>query len=140
MLMGSAYFFKDYYSDYNSHDTDFIELSDDPEIKFCIHLMSFKEPKEDIHIFRRKSKSEMIQDCLKGNLPMAVGKFLIPEFNKEIGFEVQDLLCLKPLIDALDEKHLYEKIIYESYLKNNSFTLTDSQRLKAYECYKKARL
>ena len=70
---------------------------------------------------------------------MVVGKFLIPEFNKKIGFTIDDLPKIKPLIDRLDEKHIYEKIIYESYLENNSFTLTEDQRLKAYKKYKETR-
>ena len=81
----------------------------------------------------------MIQDALKQELPMVVRRFLIPPFNKAIDFTIEDLPRLKPLRDKLDDKHLYEKIIYESYLENNSFTLTEDQRLKAYKKYKETR-
>ena len=70
---------------------------------------------------------------------MSVIKFLTPEFNEAIGFTIKDLPKVKPLIDKLDEKHLYAKIIYEAYLENGSFTLTQEQRDKAYEEYKRLR-
>ena len=70
---------------------------------------------------------------------MSVGKWLVPEFCEEVGFGVDDLPKLQPLIDCLDERHMYEKIIYEAYLENKSFTLTDEQRKKAYELYLSAR-
>jgi hypothetical protein len=49
------------------------------------------------------------------------------------------LLKLKPLIDTLDEAHLYEQVIYESYLINGDFYLTQEQRDLAYTKYKEAR-
>jgi hypothetical protein len=68
-----------------------------------------------------------------------VGKFLIPEFCKEIGFTIKDLPKLKPLIDKLDEKHKYEEIIYNAYLENGDFILTPDQRDLAYASYKETR-
>jgi hypothetical protein len=70
---------------------------------------------------------------------MVVGKFLVPEFCAAIGFTIEDLPQLKPLIDILDNKHKYEEIIFNSYLKNGSFTLTDEQRERAYKSYKNSR-
>jgi hypothetical protein len=43
------------------------------------------------------------------------------------------------MIDNLDIKHLYEKVIYNSYIENKSFVLTDEQRDKAYLLYKQGR-
>ena len=70
---------------------------------------------------------------------MSVGKFLIPEFCDAIGFKVSDLSKLQSAIDKLDDKHKYEKIIFDSYLENNSFRLNPEQRLRAYKSYKEAR-
>jgi hypothetical protein len=39
----------------------------------------------------------------------------------------------------LNDKHKYEEIIYNSYIKNSSFTLTDTQRDRAYKSYKESR-
>ena len=70
---------------------------------------------------------------------MVVGKFLIPEFCAEIGLQIEDLPKLLPLVAKLDDNHLYEKIIFESYLKNGAFNLTKEQRLAAYKKYKESR-
>jgi hypothetical protein len=68
-----------------------------------------------------------------------VGKFLIPEFCEYIGFTIDELPSLKEYFDKMDDKHKYEQIIFESYLQNHSFTLTQEQRDKAYQEYKKYR-
>ena len=70
---------------------------------------------------------------------MVAGKYLIPEFCQEIGFTINDLPKIKPMIDRLDIKHHYEKIIYDSYIENGAFILTDEQRDKAYQSYKQSR-
>lgn len=135
ILMGSNYFFKDY-KDFKSHDIDYIDIIETNEFK---EKRIIRGQGKDYFYLKRKPKEQLIQDALKSELSMVVGKFLIPEFNKKIGFTIEDLPKIKPLVDKLDEKHIYEKIIYESYLENKSFTLTDEQRLKAYEKYKEAR-
>ena len=38
--------------------------------------------------------------------------------------------------DNLDDKHKYEKVIYDSYIENGEFKLTDEQLQKAYLEYK----
>ena len=135
ILMGSNYFFKDY-KDFKSHDIDFIDIIETNEFK---EKRVIRGQGKDYFYLKRKPKEQLIKDALKSELSMVVGKFLIPEFNKKIGFTIDDLQKIKPLIDRLDEKHIYEKIIYESYLENNSFTLTEDQRLKAYKKYKETR-
>ena len=135
ILMGSNYFFKDY-KDFKSHDIDYIDIIETNEFK---EKRVIRGQGKDYFYLKRKPKEQLIQDALKSELSMVVGKFLIPEFNKKISFTIDDLPKIKPLIDRLDEKHIYEKIIYESYLENNSFTLTEDQRLKAYKKYKETR-
>ena len=87
-----------------------------------------------------RPKEEMIAYALSGNGPaMQAGKFLVPEFADYIGLTIEDLRQLKPLVDSLDGRHAYEKVIYDAYLANGSFTLTDDQLAQAYESYRKAR-
>ena len=43
------------------------------------------------------------------------------------------------MFDRLDDKHKYERLIYESYINNNSFTLTEKQLQEAYDEYRKYR-
>lgn len=134
-IMGSRYFFKQY-SDYHSHDIDMIELQDNCDYD---RMIIIRGQGKDMFFFKRKPKNELIKDALKSELPMVVGKFLIPEFNEEIGFTIEDLPKVKELIDKLDDKHKYEEIIYNSYIKNNAFVLTEEQRLEAYKSYKRSR-
>ena len=133
--MGSKYFFNRY-PDYTSHDVDTVEIVDTNEFK---EKRVIRGQGKDMFFLRKKPKEELIADALKSELSMVVGKFLIPGFNREIGFTIEDLPKLKPLIDKLDDKHKYEEIIYNSYLKNGDFILTDEQRLKAYNTYKDSR-
>ena len=134
--MGSSYFFSQY-PDFTPGDIDTIEIIDTDRFKQTRQLTG-----QGICIFqlkRHKDKQEYIDWALKSNLGMVVGKFLIPGFCQEIGFTVEDLLQVKPLIDILDDKHKYEEIIYNSYLANGDFVLTDEQRAAAYKSYKESR-
>ena len=90
-------------------------------------------------LFVRKPKNEMINDALSGGPAMAIGKFLVPEIAKELQLTIQDLVKLQPLVLRLEEKHAYEKVIYDAYLANGSFTLTDEQRTSAFASYLAAR-
>ena len=129
--MGSSYFFKGY-KNFFPHDTDYNEITDDESIKA---MMIIRGKGEDVFIFRRKPKEEFIQNALKSPAAMVLGKFLIPEFCQEIGFTIEDLSQLEPLIFRLDSKHVYERIIYSAYLENQSFTLTKKQRNAAFKSY-----
>jgi hypothetical protein len=136
ILMGSKYFFS-CYPDFVGKDTDEIEIVDTTEFKHKRHLLG-----KDRCLFvlkRQTTKDDYINLDLKSSVGMVVGKYLVPEFCNEIGFTVEDLPKVKPLLDRLDIKHLYEKIIYDSYIENGSFTLTDEQRDRAYKSYRQSR-
>lgn len=135
-LMGSTYFFSEY-PDFQSHDIDEIEIIETDNFKYMRHLAG--QGKCLFQLKKLNTTEDYINIALKTNLGMAVGKFLIPEFCNEIGFTIEDLPKLKPLVDKLDTGHLYEKIIFESYIKNNSFTLSKEQRNLAYKSYKESR-
>lgn len=135
ILIGSRYFFGKY-RDFHSHDTDYIDIIDTNEFS---EKRTIRGQGKDYFILKKKPKECLIQDALKSELPMVVGKFLVPEFNQLIGFTIDDLPRMLPLIEKLDEKHEYEKIIYNYYLENKSFTLTEEQRLEAYQSYRKSR-
>lgn len=135
IIIGSNYFFKDY-KDFKAGDIDKIELVNTPTIK---EKQTIRGQGKDYIFLRQKPKAELIKDALNSELAMVVGKFLIPEFNAKIGFTVEDLPKVQPLIDKLDDKHMYEKIIYEAYLENKEFILTQKQRDAAYASYKESR-
>lgn len=135
-LMGSRYFFS-CYADFESKDIDEIELVDTSEFNHIRQLTG--KGKCLFQMKRHASKEPYIEFALRSKLGMVIGKFLIPEFCKAIGFTIEDLHLLTPLLSKLDEKHMYEKIIFDSYIENNSFTLTEAQRARAYKSYKESR-
>ena len=135
-LVGSQYFFKDI-EGFNSKDIDYLIIETNP-----------RDYKEKYQIsgncqclfkWKKMSKDDFINNVLETKLPMEVGKFLVREVAFVIGLKINDLKKLRPVIERLDEKHKYLEVIYNSYLENGSFYLTDEQRELAYEEYKKAR-
>ena len=70
---------------------------------------------------------------------MEIGKFLVPEFISLIDLKISDLKKLQPLIDNLDDLHKYEELIYNAYLENDDFYLTEDQLYDAYKMYLKYR-
>lgn len=136
MIVGSNAFFKDI-DGFVSKDTDILELVDIP-IGFKI-VRQIKFPNKCVFQWKRMNPQEFIDATLKHNVPMAIGKFLIPEFCEEIGFTIEHLKQLKPLVEKLDEKHKYEEVIFNSYIKNGSFVLESEQLMESYELYKQTR-
>jgi hypothetical protein len=135
-LVGSQYFFNKF-EDFTPHDIDYLELVDNPT-SFKNSLQITGQGK-CLFQWRRMTSDEFVSITLKNNLPMAIGKFLVPEFCKEIGFTIDHLRQLQSLVDNLDDKHKYEKIIYDAYIQNNDFYLNNDQLYEAYSTYKRYR-
>lgn len=136
ILIGSTYFFSQY-EDFQSKDIDEIEIID--TIEFSQMRQITGQGKCLFQMKRHSSKDEYIKWALKSQMGMVIGKFLVPEFNSVIGLTIEDLLKLKPLLKKLDDKHKYEEIIFNSYIENGDFTLTEKQRDLAYQSYKDSR-
>ena len=136
ILMGSQYFFSQY-DDFNSKDIDEIEIIETSDFNNMRQLTGMG--KCFFQLKKLHSADDYINRALESKLGMVIGKFLVPEFCQEIGMNVSDLSKLAPLLELLDEQHEYEKIIYNSYIENNSFTLTNAQRERAYKSYKESR-
>lgn len=138
ILIGSSVFFKEY-SDFNPHDIDYVLFEEQPQLyKIFAHINT---KTEDVFAYKQMSKDEFLEyeleHCKKAK--MAVGKLLVPELVKYMNITIDDLKKFKFAIDEIPEKHSYEKIIYDAYIKNNDFILTREQRDKAYQEYKKYR-
>ena len=132
MLVGSNVFFKDI-EGFTSKDIDILEFVDNPtDFK---NVRQFKFPDKCVFQWRKMPINELIDITLSRNFPMEIGKFLVPEFIKEFKLSIDDLKRLKPIITKLDDKHKYEEVIYNAYIENNDFILTDKQRQNALETY-----
>ena len=136
ILVGSRYFFSGY-SGFVGKDTDEVEIIDTNEFNNMRQVTG--QGKCLFQLKRQENTGEYIRYALASPLGMVLGKFLVPEFCEEIGFTISDLPKLKPLIKRLDDRHKYEKIIYESYIQNCDFVLTEEQRDEAYLSYKESR-
>lgn len=136
-LVGSNYFFSKY-NDYILHDTDYVELLDNDVGNFYYEKRLYdKELHADIFQIKRfKTKEEQIEECILYDKPIAASAYLIPEIVNELNIEISDLKKLEIPIRRCFHKHHYIQVIYDFYIQNNSFTLTDEQRLIAYEDYK----
>lgn len=129
-LFGSCYFFFKM-PDFKIHDVDLMEFADiqtTSEI-WCVEKIEWY-----------KLKKEKKEDFLKRIIvPSDFTVLLVPEIAKEINFTIKDFDKISHLIPYLDEKHRYLEVIYNAYLENGDFYLTDAQRAAAYEVYKAAR-
>ena len=121
--VGSTYFFKDYPS-FISKDIDEVEFEENP--KLYKYFMQFRKNDGSRCLFKWKKMSadEFVKYMLNTKTPMEIGKFLVPEVANYLGFTIEHLKQLQPVIDKLDNKHKYEKIIYDSYIENNDFYMT----------------
>ena len=138
-IIGSRAFFEGI-DGFESKDTDELWLLTEPLFGKNESFI-FKNMKEgkDIILYPPFSKEEIIEYDLKSNDKIKFGKYLVPKFAEYIGLSIKDLKKVSKLMIKLDAKHVYQKIIYNAYISNGNFTLTDEQRQKAYEEYKKAR-
>lgn len=137
--IGSSYFFKDY-EDYYLKDEDELCIMDRfPVFIKETNVLNMRKDGKDVFFYRDMRKEDFIKETLEFNVPLKVGKFLVPEFAEHLGMTVDDLRLFDSLFNSLDEKHTYEKVIYNSYLENGGFWLTKEQLDSAYSEYKKAR-
>ena len=132
--IGSRVFFSEY-PDFESKDDDTLYVMTGWDVKASV--LNFKKDGRDCFFVKDAPKDVLIQETLDGDIPMRAGKFLVPEFAKYLGMTIDDLKLLQPLFDKMDDAHSYENVIYDAYIENGDFTLTDEQRDKAYMDYKK---
>lgn len=137
-LMGSGYFFG-VYSDYVAKDRDRLCVMDSFPPTMKGNVLNLRKDGDDIFLYRDMDKEGFITDTIESGVPMRAGKFLIPEFCESISFTINDLRRLDKVFREMDEKHSYERVIYEAYLDNGGFFLTEDQRDRAYRDYKAKR-
>ncbi len=137
IIIGSRAFFEGM-KDFNSKDIDEMQIQDKwlPRNR---RVFNFKKNGHDVFFWSPLTKEEYIEDAFKCGVRMRVGKFIVPEFAEYIGLTIDDLKRLKPIFNEPTKTHSYQNIIFDSYIENGGFFLTDEQRLRAYEEYKRER-
>ena len=136
ILIGSRAFFSNC-PNFNSKDIDYLILVNKGNGFQFVRQLSF--PHQCIFEFVRRPKQEMIDYALQHGAAMQVCKFLVKEFAEEIGLTIDDLKQLQPLVDKLDSKHAYERIIFDFITENGSWDIPDEVRNAAYKSYQSAR-
>ena len=131
--VGSYPFFKDI-PGYHPKDRDYVRFEE-----FDGYSKQQSMPGVCIFTLSLKQKTEHIQYSITHGEPMSLNRYLVPDVANIMGVTIEDLKKLKRLRDGLDDKHKYLAVIYDSYIKNNSFTLTRDQRQEAYDVYNKYR-
>lgn len=137
--VGSQAFFSEY-ADFKSSDLDDVEFEENPKLYRYFMQFRKKDGTKCIFKWRKMTADDFVEYSLnKSKLPMEIGKFLVSEVAEYLGFTIEHLKKLSAVVDRIDEKHRYEKIIYNAYLENGAFYLTDAQRKSAYDEYKSER-
>ena len=133
--VGSQAFFSDY-PDFCPNDMDEVEFEENP--KLYRNVMQFRKTdrKRCLFKWRKMSADEFVEYALNSKLPMEIGKFLVPEVARYLGFTIEHLKRLRPVAERLDGKHKYEQIILNAYIAHGDFTLTQEERDLAYAKYK----
>ncbi|MCH5307646.1 MAG: hypothetical protein J1E37_06145 [Prevotella sp.] len=135
--IGSQYFFSKF-PDYKVNDYDYLVLTEK------IHSqMRFRDVDKDIVIMPRKTKEEYLKPFIDNKATkessLYAGKFLMPEFAKDLGITIEDLKDIKHHIYETDSRHQYQRVILDAYIENDDFTLTEEQLNEAYMVYKESR-
>ncbi len=135
ITIGSRAFFEGM-PDFQSKDIDTLILTDTPK-GFTNYRQSSMSGRCTIE-WAAKPKEDFIAYALREKAcGLEFGKFLVPEFATELGLTIEDITTLYDFYKSkIDQRHSYQHDIYNAYVKNNAFTLTDEQRLVAYEAYK----
>lgn len=137
ILVGSRAFFEGI-EGYKSKDYDYVIIIDNQQELMWRHEYRFRG--QCFFEYKKDTPINMISKTIEIGSPLLVGKFLVKDFADSIGAKVKDILPLEPLLDKLDDKHQYEKIIFEAIKKNKSFDITEEQRQEAYKVYLKTRM
>lgn len=138
MVTGSRAFFSGL-EGFHPHDMDVVVMVEKEDVKFEYLRQSAIQGYKCVFEVVRRPKQEIIDFAIKNCPPMVLCRFLTPDFAKEIGLEINDLMQLKSMYDSMDEKHKYLNKIFDAYIANKDFFLTDEQRQEAFKEYQKER-
>lgn len=134
--VGSRAFFSGF-ADFTSKDHDYLVLVSDPKGFNYRRECSLRGV--DTFEYKRMGADDFVAKTLEYNDALAVGKFLVKDFADAIGLTTDQLKQLQPLVEKLDEKHQYERIIFDAIIASGSWTLSDDTLQVAYDSYKESR-
>lgn len=89
--------------------------------------------------WREMGKDEFIEATLSFDRPELAGKFLITEFAEWLQMTADNLKKLDGLFSKMEGKQAYLRKIYEYYIENGKFELSEEQKKEAYSIYQEYR-
>lgn len=140
-LAGLQCFFSKF-EDYVMHDTDYVIIVDDAE-KDYKHTYD-KANKIDYFYWKRNTPEWHVEFMLRErSFALDCARLLVPDVAKELNVTITQLKRLEPVIRRIvkevGQAYEYYEIIYDAYVANDAFMLTDDQLKAAYESYKSSR-
>lgn len=103
-----------------------------------------KQTKQHVRLFEWQqhtvselvAKLSAVTDCKRAST------LLVPAFANAVKGNqtaAEYLTAIAPVMQTICGRHEWAKTIYDAYVQNGSLTLTDAQRMEAYEQYKALR-
>jgi len=93
----------------------------------------------DTFLVVRQPKQQYIRWASRYACGATLGQFLTPAFCAAFSIVPKDLVLLRPLRERLDPLHGYLGIIYDAYIRNGDFVLTEKQTAAALSEYRRER-
>lgn len=134
-IVGSKAFFEGL-EGFVPSDTDIVKFNE----RERTNLIRYRDNNKSFFCWNSNLRKQGIKEhVLKTEDYMYLGMFLVPEIAKYLEITIEDIKELQEYFHKCDYKHQYLAIICDSYIENNDFTLTNEQRLKAYNLYRTTR-
>ena len=134
--VGSRAFFSDY-EDFQPADNDILELNSEQYEDY------YSTRENDVHIFHYKytNKEQFLEFEFKHieESPLAVCAFVVPEVAEFLELTLEELFMFEYYFKKINRRHLYVKYIYDCYMENRAFSLTQEQKDFAYNLYNENR-
>lgn len=132
-IVGSVAFFNNM-PGFHPKDIDVLFLDKNPEDYSVCRQIQLRG--KCVFNWRYENKEQLIRD--HNEKGMTLGKFLVPEVAAYIGLTIEDLKLIRKDM-KVDDKHMYELVIADSYIENGDFSMNEEQLNHAYEEYIKSR-
>lgn len=103
-----------------------------------------KQTRQHVRLFewQQHTVSELVEKLSAVTDCKRASTLLVPAFANAVKGNQTDaayLTAIAPVIGKVCGKHEWVRSVYDAYVQNGSLTLTDAQRMEAYEQYKALR-
>lgn len=136
-ITGSRTFFEGM-EGFMPHDADYLEIDPDLQVAGTQYKPS---PGVDVYRWKFSTFGEFYDFFKIHRHPnMRLCLFLSRDVARFLGMDFEDLKKVAFLKEGMDKRHMYLVSIYDFYMENGGWFLTERQRDEAYEIYKRERI